>query len=67
MLLPESKAKERVCPLMSKGSETVKCMGSSCMAWRFNEKHKYPQKEQTGYCGISGRPEPNPKEYEPWW
>ena len=66
MLMPENKAQERVCPLMSSGTETVQCMGSRCMAWRFNEKHKYPQ-EQTGYCGLAGQPEPNPQEGEPWW
>lgn len=45
-------------------NETVNCIGSQCMAWRWLEKfvavpggHFIPEENPTtGYCGLAGKP-----------
>lgn len=48
MLLPESEAKFKYCPLLKTHDDKMKfCLGGMCMMWRFAEGGK-------GYCGAAG-------------
>lgn len=52
MLLPESEAKFKFCPLLKTSDDKLKmCMGSQCMMWRWGDNDR-----QSGYCGVSGKP-----------
>lgn len=64
MMLPETEAKTKVCPLMSNqhGSVPVDrtCLASGCMKWRWVQGHSPEeaanwdplQKGVLGYCGA---------------
>ena len=48
MLLPESEAKFKYCPLLKTHDDKMKfCLGSMCMMWR-------AAGGDTGYCGAAG-------------
>jgi len=49
MLLSESEAKFKYCPLLKTHDDKLKlCLGSMCMMWRFG-----PEGDK-GYCGAAG-------------
>lgn len=33
-----------------------RCIGSRCMAWRWNALASKREAEQVGYCGLAGKP-----------
>ncbi len=48
MLLPESEAKFKYCPLLNTHDDKMKfCLGGMCMMWRAADGDK-------GYCGAAG-------------
>lgn len=48
MLLPESEAKFKYCPLLKTHDDKMKfCLGGMCMMWRYAEGDR-------GYCGAAG-------------
>ncbi len=48
MLLPESEAKFKYCPLLKTHDDKMKfCLGGMCMMWRAADGDK-------GYCGAAG-------------
>lgn len=64
MFLTESKAKDKLCPILSNGiGESASCVTSNCMAWRweiiddYSEGANLPFKRETmrGYCGLAGK------------
>ncbi|MCC6776675.1 MAG: hypothetical protein IT537_08575 [Hyphomicrobiales bacterium] len=53
MLLVESDAKERMCPLRSSAAMgAAYCVGSQCMAWRWRDEKS--RLDRRGYCGLAG-------------
>lgn len=54
MLLPESDAKFKYCPLLKTRDDKMKfCLGSMCMLWRWADLAKTGSDEQ-GFCGAAG-------------
>jgi hypothetical protein len=54
MLLPESDAKFKYCPLLKTRDDKMKfCLGSMCMFWRHAEADKTGA-DDLGFCGASG-------------
>ncbi|MBU1230359.1 MAG: hypothetical protein KKA55_09975 [Proteobacteria bacterium] len=54
MLLPESDAKFKYCPLLKTREDKLKfCLGSMCMLWRHAEAGKTGA-DDLGYCGAAG-------------
>ncbi len=52
MILQESEAKFKYCPLLKTHDDKLKfCQGSMCMMWR-------DAGAGAGYCGLAGRPGP---------
>ena len=35
---------------------SASCIGSQCMAWRWEPSHRQYKKSRAGYCGLSGAP-----------
>lgn len=40
----------------AKVDNSIACIGSICMAWRWTHPITVPQKDRDGYCGLAGRP-----------
>jgi len=54
MLLPESDAKFKYCPLLKTRDDKMKfCLGSMCMLWRHAEAGK-TDSDDLGFCGAAG-------------
>ncbi len=54
MLLPESDAKFKYCPLLKTRDDKMKfCLGSMCMLWRRADQGKTGA-DDLGYCGAAG-------------
>ena len=54
MLLPESDAKFKYCPLLKTRDDKLKfCLGGMCMLWRRAEADKTGP-DDLGYCGAGG-------------
>jgi len=54
MLLSESDAKFKYCPLLKTKDDKMKfCLGSMCMLWRWADLAKTGADEE-GYCGAAG-------------
>ena len=54
MLLAESDAKFKFCPLLKTKDDKMKfCLGSMCMLWRWAELSKTGE-DAVGYCGAAG-------------
>lgn len=54
MLLPQSDAKFKYCPLLKTRDDKLKfCLGSMCMLWRFANTAKTGE-DDLGYCGVGG-------------
>jgi hypothetical protein len=54
MLLSESDAKFKYCPLLKTKDDKMKfCLGSMCMLWRWADLAKAGADEE-GYCGAAG-------------
>lgn len=54
MLLPESDAKFKYCPLLKTRDDKMKfCLGSMCMLWRWADAAKTGA-DENGYCGAGG-------------
>jgi len=54
MLLPESDAKFKYCPLLKTRDDKMKfCLGSMCMLWRHAEADKTGS-DDLGFCGAAG-------------
>jgi hypothetical protein len=52
VLLPESDAKFKNCPLLTTPEGKLKfCLCSGCMMWRWEADGK-----EKGYCGLAGKP-----------
>lgn len=50
MLIPESDAKFKFCPLLKTQDDKMKfCQGTMCMMWR-------AAGPEAGYCGLAGAP-----------
>ncbi len=50
MIIPESEAKYKFCPLLKTKDDKMKmCQVSQCMMWRWANKEK-----TSGYCGLAG-------------
>ncbi|MFP5259382.1 MAG: hypothetical protein ACLGQH_10200 [Acidobacteriota bacterium] len=50
MLIPESDAKFKFCPLLKTQDDKMKfCQGAMCMMWRVAGP-------DAGYCGLAGAP-----------
>lgn len=61
MLLSESEAKFKFCPLLKTTDDKMKfCLGSGCMMWRRDgDKSKESSDDASGkkgWCGLAGRP-----------
>jgi len=61
MLLPESDAKFKYCPLLKTKDDKLKfCLGSMCMLWRWADQTgvqaaaQADGNEPLGYCGAGG-------------
>ncbi|MHC1700800.1 MAG: hypothetical protein AB9900_07455 [Humidesulfovibrio sp.] len=53
MLLPESDAKFKYCPLLKTRDDKLKfCLGSMCMLWRW-AGHEHGS-DGLGFCGAAG-------------
>ena len=54
MLLPESDAKFKYCPLLKTRDDKMKfCLGSMCMRWRRADQGRTGA-DDLGYCGAAG-------------
>jgi len=54
MLLSESDAKFKYCPLLKTKDDKLKfCLGSMCMLWRWADLAKTGS-DEAGYCGAAG-------------
>lgn len=54
MLLPQSDAKFKYCPLLKTRDDKLKfCLGSMCMLWRWADIARTGEDEH-GYCGAAG-------------
>jgi hypothetical protein len=54
MLLAQSEAKFKYCPLLKTRDDKMKfCLGSMCMLWRFADPAKTGE-DDPGYCGAAG-------------
>lgn len=54
MLVAESEAKFKYCPLLTTHDDKLKfCQGSMCMMWRVDRSREESDK---GYCGLAGHP-----------
>lgn len=54
MLLSESDAKFKYCPLLKTKDDKMKfCLGSMCMLWRFADFAKTGS-DDLGFCGAAG-------------
>jgi hypothetical protein len=52
MILTESEAKFKFCPLLKTQDDKLKlCLVSTCMMWRWADKE-----QGTGYCGVAVTP-----------
>lgn len=52
MLLQESEAKFKYCPLLKTHDDKLKfCQGSMCMMWRWDTTE-----ESKGFCGLATHP-----------
>jgi hypothetical protein len=52
MILTESEAKFKFCPLLKTQEDKLKfCLVSTCMMWRWADKE-----QGTGYCGLAVSP-----------
>jgi len=58
--MTENESKDKLCPLMACRPMSF-CVGSNCMAWRWNEpmfngEDSYVSEPgPTGYCGLAGK------------
>jgi len=54
MLLSQSDAKFKYCPLLKTRDDKMKfCLGSMCMLWRFADLARTGE-DDAGYCGAAG-------------
>lgn len=54
MLLAQSDAKFKYCPLLKTKDDKLKfCLGGMCMLWRWENPAKTGDDER-GYCGVGG-------------
>ncbi len=54
MLLAESDAKFKFCPLLKTREDKLKfCLGSMCMLWRFQD-FAMTGEDDLGFCGAAG-------------
>lgn len=54
MLLAQSDAKFKYCPLLKTKDDKLKfCLGAMCMLWRWESPAKTGDDER-GYCGVGG-------------
>jgi hypothetical protein len=54
MLLAESDAKFKYCPLLKTRDDKMKfCLGSMCMLWRWHGQDRTGS-DDPGYCGAAG-------------
>jgi hypothetical protein len=66
MLITETEAKDRFCPMGQSNPDIVRCIGSDCMAWRWDNRsvsirqfdHVEHWVSNQGYCGLGGSVEP---------
>lgn len=61
MIVTEEEAKTKWCPEVrseNPGEENMYCIGSACMAWRWNPTPALTQDRSAthGYCGKAGKP-----------
>lgn len=66
--MTEDEAAKVECPATFSGRETYKCVGSRCMAWRWESIKFHRMKDGSlttnhgtdtpryGYCGLAGKP-----------
>jgi len=62
MIIPQDKAREKICPLMTavrskskkEKHEPVYCVGWDCMLWCWVRQKS---ESDFGYCGLAGKPE----------
>lgn len=62
MNVTEQKAKTMICPIVSTPDKLIKCTGSICMMWQFDEEmfdgpdSYVSDPGPLGHCGLTSKP-----------